>query len=82
MASASANTPLFPTSGAAFTKSDTAQFPPSAVYVGNGGNVVVRPADGGAPITFVGIPNGSMVPIMVVGVMDTNTTASDFVRVF
>lgn len=82
MASASANTPLFPTSGAAVTPSDTAVFPPSALYVGNGGNVAVRPADGGAVITFVGIPNGSMVPIMVVGLMATNTTATSFVRVF
>ncbi len=80
MATPTPNTPRFPTGGAVVTASDTAVFAESAVYVGNGGNVAVRPADGSAVVTFVGIPNGSVIPMMVIGVMATNTTATNFVR--
>lgn len=80
MAAPTPNTPRFPTGGAAVTASDTAVFMESAVYVGNGGNVAVRPADGSAVVTFVGIPNGSIIPMMIIGIMSTNTTATAFVR--
>jgi hypothetical protein len=83
MATPAPNTPQFPTSAIALTPSDTDRFPPSAIYVGNGGNVTVYPA---APldavaVTFVGIPNGGVVPVLCVGVASTSTTAAAIVRV-
>ncbi len=81
MATPAANTPVFPTGGVAVTASDTTMYQSAShVYVGTGGNVAVRPADGGAVVIFPSIPNGGVVPIMVVGVMSTSTTASGFVR--
>ena len=80
MSAPSPNTPQFPTGGLAITKSDTAVFLPSHVYVGTGGDVAVRPADGSAVVVIPSLPNGGIVPMMVIGVMSTNTTASGFVR--
>lgn len=82
MSLANSNTPIFPTSAIAVTKSDTAAFSPSAIYVGTAGDVAVMPADpsGATAVTFKNVPSGSVLPIMCIQVMSTNTTGSDFVR--
>jgi hypothetical protein len=76
------NTPLFPDAAEAITKSDTATFSPSAIYVGTGGTVIVRQGNGRPNLTFLNIPSGSVLPLMVTGVMSTSTTGSDFIRLF
>lgn len=80
MSSPVSSTPLFPTGAALVTPSDTIMFAPSAIYCGNGGNVNIRPADGGPTVIFTGIPNGGLVPCMAIGVMLTSTTATAMVR--
>lgn len=79
-------TAVFPTAAAAVTKSDTVVFPPSMIYVGGAGNVAVMPADQAgkavpAAVTFIAPPVGSVLPVMVIQVMSTNTTATSIVRV-
>ena len=73
------------TSAKAVTPSDTAGFPPSVIYVGGAGNVAVMPADqAGASspvaVTFTAPPVGSVLPVMAIQVMATNTTATLLVR--
>jgi len=70
----------------AVAKSDTDVFEPSILYVGGAGNVAILPADqaGSAsptPVTFVGMLAGSVVPCMAIKLMNTNTTATNIVRV-
>lgn len=49
-----------------------------AIYVGVGGNIVVVTPSGNA-ITFVGVPQGSILPVMGVRVNSTSTTATTMV---
>lgn len=76
-----ANLPLIATNAAALTKSDTAVFPPFILYVGTTGNVVVQ-TQGGNKVTFTNIQDGSFLPILITMVYSTDTTASDFVRLW
>lgn len=55
---------------------------PVSIYVGGTGNVVVMPANGGASVTFVGLPAGSMVPCRVLSVVAEGTTAASLVAVY
>lgn len=73
--------PMFPEDAAAVTKSDSTTFEPSVVYVGGAGNVKVDTAQG-TTVTFVGIQAGGVIPVRVCRVYSTDTTATDFVRVF
>ena len=74
----------------AVTISDGATFAPCrALYVGVGGNVSVQmagPSAGqtgtGSYIQFVGVPTGAILPVSVVEVRATSTTASSIVRLF
>tara|TARA_R100000365_G_C2737740_1_gene66802 strand:+ start:451 stop:717 length:267 start_codon:yes stop_codon:yes gene_type:complete len=43
------------------------------LYVGGAGNLVVRPADGGGDVTFVGVPAGTTLPIRVTQVRAATT---------
>lgn len=52
---------------------------PKAIYVGTGGNLVVRPVDGNADVTFVNLPNGAILDVRIVAVRATGTTAGDLV---
>lgn len=79
MGTPAAVTTIFPTSAYAVTASNTAAFPPSAIYVGSTGNVNVVTADG-QTVLFTGAPSGSMLPVMCIQVLSTNTTASALVR--
>ena len=63
---------------AAITKSDSTAVDFDAIYVGGTGNVAVRTARG-STVTFSAVPAGSILPIKVDRVMDTNTTATGMV---
>lgn len=52
------------------------------VYVGTTGNVAVIAALDSSAITFVGVPAGATLPILVKRVMSTNTTASNMVGIY
>jgi hypothetical protein len=69
----------------AITPSDTDNIPQpagrsytEAVYVGSAGDVALV-TQGGDVVTFVGVPAGTILPINVVRVNDTNTSADDLV---
>lgn len=51
------------------------------LYVGAGGNLRVLTA-GGDDVTFTGIQNGEFLPVNVVKVFSTNTTASDILALW
>lgn len=74
--------PTFPSGAVAITPSDDDTFlKPVAVYVGTTGDVRIVPASGGAAVTFVGVPAGSMVPCLARAVYATGTDADDLVGV-
>lgn len=62
------------------TPSDTTLINCSAIYVGGAGNVAVA-TQGGAAVTLVGAPAGSVLPINLIEgrIMATNTTATSIV---
>ena len=64
--------------GAAVTVSDSTVVNFRALYIGSTGNVAVT-MKSGAVLTFVGVPTGAILPIVVTKVMSTNTTASSIV---
>ena len=73
---------MFPGDAAAVTPSDTAVLSaPSVIYVGGTGNVKVVTAQG-TTVTFVGLPAGAVIPVQVIQVYATDTTATNLVRVF
>jgi hypothetical protein len=50
-----------------------------ALYVGTGGDVVVRPLAGTTDIRFRNVPSGGLLDIRVAAVRSTGTTAGDIV---
>jgi hypothetical protein len=74
--------PMFPGSAGTITPSDSANLPtPSVVYVGTGGNVAVTTPQGDQ-VTFVNLPAGSVIPVQVLQVRATGTTATNLVRIY
>jgi hypothetical protein len=74
--------PMFPGSAGAITPSDTLNLPtPSVVYVGTSGNVAVTTPQGDQ-VTFVNISSGSVIPVQVLQVRATGTTATNLVRIY
>lgn len=71
------------TGGEAVTPSDSADLTNESrgLYVGGAGNVAVTMKDG-TPLTFVGVPAGSLLPIRVSRVKATNTTATSIVALY
>lgn len=52
--------------------------PVGILYIGNGGNVTVRPAGNTSWVTFKGIANGTFLPVYITGVSEAiTTTAAD-----
>ena len=73
--------PMFPGDAALITTSDTVTFNPSVLYVGVGGNIRVQTAQG-TDIVFSAVPAGFILPVQVIRVYATNTTASSMVRIY
>jgi hypothetical protein len=67
--------------GFAVTPADTdVSIIPRALYVGTGGDVVVK-TSGGSTLTFVGVPNGAFLPVRCLQVKAA-TTASDILALY
>ena len=74
--------PMYPGGATAITTSDTVNLvTPSVVYVGSGGSVKVTTAQGD-DVTFVGLLSGAIIPVQVIRVWATGTTATSLVRVY
>lgn len=74
--------PQFPGGAVAITPSDIANLAKtSVVYVGVGGSVQVTTAQNDQ-VTFVGLPAGSVIPVQVVRVWATSTTATSLVAIY
>lgn len=74
--------PMYPGGATTFTNSDTINLPsPSVIYVGGLGNVRVTTAQGD-DVTFTTVQAGSVLPVQVIRVWATGTTASSLVRIY
>lgn len=65
----------------AITPSDTANLPhlTKALYIGEGGDVVLRSAMGEADVTFTNVPSGYILDVRALAVRATGTTAAAIV---
>lgn len=68
--------------GAVTPSDSTALNPTRGLYVGGAGNIKVDMAMGGTAVTFVGVLAGSILPIQVVKVYSTDTTATSIVALY
>ncbi len=74
--------PMFPGGATAITPSDSADLTtPSVVYVGGSGDVKVTTAQGDT-VTFVGVISGGVLPVQVIRVWSTGTTATYMLRIY
>jgi hypothetical protein len=74
--------PMYPGGAATFTNSDTINLPtPSVIYVGGLGNVKVTTAQGDE-VTFTNVQAGNVLPVQVIRVWATGTTASSLLRIY
>lgn len=74
--------PMFPGDAAAVTPSNTVNLAtPAVIYVGGGGAVKVTTAQG-SDVTFSGVAAGTVIPVQVLRVWSTGTTATNMVAVF
>lgn len=74
--------PMYPGDAAAVVTSDTVNFStPSVVFVGGGGTVRVLTAQG-SDVTFPGVLSGAVLPVQVLRVFSSTTTATNMVRIF
>lgn len=66
---------------AAITPSNTTDLTVYArgIYVGVGGNITVDMTDSGTNITFLAVPQGTILPVQVKRVYSTGTTATNLV---
>ena len=65
----------------AVTPSDSEILPvlPKGLYVGTGGNLVLRTIDSAADVTFQNVPDGAILDVRASYVRQTGTTASGIV---
>lgn len=74
--------PMYPGDAALVTPSDTVPFAtPSVVFTGTGGTIRVLTAQG-SDITFTNVQAGGILPLQVLRVYATTTTATGMVRIF
>lgn len=74
--------PMYPGGAATVTPNDTANLTyPSIIFVGTGGNVRVTTAQGDI-VTFSGVVGGQVIPVQVVRVWATGTTATLMVAIY
>lgn len=74
--------PMYPGGATAITPSDTLDLTtPSVVYVGGSGNVQVTTAQGDQ-VVFSGLSAGQVIPVQVIRVWSTLTTATNLLRIY
>ena len=54
-------------------------FVTSAIYVGTGGDLTLRPHDSDADVTYKNVPSGAYLTIRASHIRDAGTTASDLI---
>lgn len=77
--------PTYPDAALAYTPTndiDTLSQAAIVVLAGSGGNITVRPANGGAAVTYTGMPPGYVIPHRVIGVNSTGLTATGLVLIY
>jgi hypothetical protein len=55
---------------------------PKALFVGSGGHLVVRGAEGAADVVFKNLPDAALLPFRALFVRATGTTAGDIVALY
>ena len=74
--------PMYPGGAAAITPSNTVNLAnPTVVYIGTTGNIRVLTAQGD-DVTFNNVPAGAVLPVQVIRVFATNTTATNLVGIY
>lgn len=74
--------PMFPGGAKAVTPDDNTNLTyPSVIYVGGTGNVKVTTAQGDA-VTFSGVPAGFVIPVQVIRVWSTGTSATSMLAIY
>lgn len=74
--------PMYPGGALAVTPSDTVNLDsPSVIYVGAGGSVRITDAQGNQT-TFAGLSAGQTIPVQVIRVWSTGTTATSLIRIY
>lgn len=74
--------PMYPGGAVAVTPSDSVNLTyPSVIYVGGTGNVQVTTAQGDV-VVFSGLPAGAVIPVQVIRVWATNTTATLLLAIY
>ena len=74
--------PMYPGTAAAVTPSDSVNLSyPSIIYVGTAGNVKVTTAQGDT-VTFTNVSSGAIIPVQVLRVWSTGTTATNLVNIY
>lgn len=74
--------PMYPGDAAAVTPNDSTNLSqPSVIYVGGAGNVKVTTAQGTA-VTFTAVNAGTVIPVQVLRVWSTGTTATSMTAIF
>lgn len=65
----------------AITPHDVSALPalPKAIYVGNGGNIVLRAIDSAQDVTFVNVASGTILDVRATVVRAAGTTASNMI---
>ncbi|HKJ75537.1 MAG TPA: hypothetical protein VKA19_15585 [Alphaproteobacteria bacterium] len=68
----------------AVTPDDAADLPvvTRGLYVGTGGDISLVLKGESAPVSFVGVPAGSMLPLRVLRLRATGTTANDMLGLY
>jgi hypothetical protein len=67
--------------GFAITPNDGADQPEitRAIYVGVGGTIAVWMRFNATPLTFINVPSGTILPVKVIRVLATGTTATNLI---
>ena len=74
--------PMYPGDAAAVTPSDTVNLrEPSIIWIGTTGSVRVLTAQG-SDVTFSAVPGGAVLPVQVIRVWATGTSATNIIRIF
>lgn len=74
--------PMFPGGAKVVSPSNTVNLTyPSVIYVGGTGNVKVTTAQGDE-VTFNGVPAGFVIPVQVIRVWSTGTSATNMLAIY